>query len=197
MSGAIATTSSAATLRGTVLKHNLLAIRNLHGEDGLARVVAGVVAALPADIRERIDGNILQVDAIPISVFAALHEAVKDTLGNGKWDLSHAIGSEAARLEFGGVYRVFIRAVQYDALWERIERTWNHIVGRGAFRWIERRDGYIRAEIHGVVGFNRGLWTSAGGRAERLLLMSGAKSAQVSLVDLNASRGVFEAIWLT
>jgi hypothetical protein len=130
-------------------------------------------------------------------VFAALHEAVRTTVGGGKWDAAHAIGMEAARLEFNGVYRVVIRAIQYDDVWDRIQRTWDHIVGRGAFRWIERSEGHARAEIAGVPGFNLGCWWSACGRAEKLLLMSGAKSANVAIVEHGIGRATFDAVWLT
>lgn len=184
--------SQPITLRGSVLRHNLKAIKNLHGAEGLERVLS----ALKPDIRERID-NVVAVEAVPVELFAALQESVRVQLGHGKWDTSHAIGSEAARLEFTGVYRVLMRAIQYDDVWDRMQRTWDHIVGTGAFRWIERGEGHTRAEIHGVPGFNLGCWYSAAGRAERVLLLSGAKSANVSILEHGVGRAVFDAVWLT
>jgi hypothetical protein len=180
------------TLRGSVLRHNLKAIKNLHGGEGLERVLS----ALTPELRERVE-NVIGIEAVPVELFAALQEAVRIQVGHGKWDASHAIGSEASRLEFGGVYRVFIRAIQYDDVWDRIQRTWDHIVGSGAFRWIDRSEGHARAEIHGVPGFNLGCWYSAAGRAERMLLLSGAKSANVSIIEHGVGRAVFDAIWLT
>lgn len=185
-------TANVVTLRGSVLRHNLKAIRNLFGDDGYARVMR----ALKPELRERID-SVVPVEGVPVEIFAALHEAVRTTVGNNTWDAAHAIGVEAARLEFSGVYRVVIRAIQYDDVWDRIQRTWDHIVGRGAFRWIERSEGHARAEINGVPGFNLGCWWSAAGRAEKLLLMSGAKSANVSIVEHGLGRCVFDAVWLT
>lgn len=188
----INTANTVVTLRGSVLRHNLKAIRNLFGDDGYARVMN----ALKPEIRERLE-SVVPVESVPVEIFATLHEAVRATVGNGKWDSSHAIGMEAARLEFNGVYRVIIRAIQYDDVWDRIQRTWDHIVGRGAFRWIERTSGHTRAEIVGVPGFNLGCWWSACGRAEKLLLMSGAKSANVTIVEHGVGRATFDAIWLT
>jgi len=89
-----------------------------------------------------------------------------------------------------------MRAIQYDGVWDRMQRAWDHIVGRGAFRWIERGDGHARAEIHGVPGFNLGCWYSAAGRAERVLLLSGAKSANVAIIEHGVGRAVFDAVWL-
>jgi hypothetical protein len=54
-----------------------------------------------------------------------------------------------------------------------------------------------RAEIAGVPGFNLGCWWSACGRAEKLLLMSGAKSANVAIVEHGVGRATFDAVWLT
>jgi hypothetical protein len=186
------TTTAPVTLRGSVMRHNLKAIRNLYGADGYERIMG----VLKPNVREKLE-HVVPVEGVPVDVFAQLHEAVRATVGNGKWDAAHAIGMEAARLEFAGVYRVLIRAIHYDDVWDRIQRTWDHIVGTGAFRWIERNEGHARAEIAGVPGFNLGCWWSAAGRCEKLLLLSGAKSANVSIVEHGVGRATFDAVWLT
>ena len=180
------------TIRGSILKHNVKAIRNLYGESGWEQIKAH----MPASIVARIE-KATAIEPIEPDVFAALHEALRQVHGGDNWETSFAVGSEAARVEFGGVYRVVLRAVQYDTIWDRIERTWNHIVGAGAFRWIERREGYVSAEIIGVTGFHPGIWASAAGRAERLLIMSGAKSASVTMLQASPTRATFEAYWMT
>ena len=187
----MANRSAAVTLRGSVLRHNLKAIQNLFGDDGYAQILAG----LDEPTRERLE-HIVPVEEVPVEIFAAVHESVRNAVGAGNWQASHAIGMEAARLEFSGVYRVLIRAIQYDDVWDRMQRTWDHIVGQGAFRWIERDEGHARAEIVGVPGFNLGCWWSAAGRAEQVLLMSGAKSANVTIVEHAHGRATFDAIWL-
>ncbi|MGZ3422369.1 MAG: hypothetical protein ACXWUG_10370 [Polyangiales bacterium] len=178
-------------IKGATLKHNLLAIQNLYGAEALAKIKAGVSPS----VRERME-HVTPLDMIPPEVFGEIHETMKQVLGTTGWDASHAVGSEAARLEFGGIYRVLLRAVQYDTVWDRIERTWNHIVGRGAFRWIERGDDFVKGEVVGVVNFHPGIWHSSAGRAERLLVMSGAKSAHVTMIETSPTRGSFEAYWV-
>jgi hypothetical protein len=179
------------TLRGSVLKHNIKAILNLHGKAGWEKVKSHIAPP----ILERIEKATV-LEPLEPEIFAALHEALRQVYGGDHWEASFAVGSEAARVEFGGVYRVILRAVQYDTIWDRIERTWNHIVGAGAFRWIERREGFVSAEIVGVTGFHPGLWASAAGRAERLLIMSGAKSASVTMLQTTPTRATFEAYWV-
>ncbi len=185
-------TSGTVTLRGSVLRHNLKAIRNLFGDEGYERIMSG----LRPELRERIEG-VVAVESVPVEVFATLHESIRASIGNNKWEAAKAIGMEAARLEFSGVYRVIIRAIHYDDVWDRIQRTWDHIVGTGAFRWIHREAGHTRGEINGVPGFNLGCWWSAAGRCEQLLLMSGAKSASVDIVEHGPGRATFDAVWLT
>ena len=46
-------------------------------------------------------------------------------------------------------------------------------------------------------GFNLGCWWSAAKRAKKLLIMSGAKSANVAIVEHSVGRATFDAIWLT
>lgn len=173
------------------MRHTLLAIRNLWGEEKLA----AVKARLDADTRAQVD-KLPPLDEVPPNIVGAIHDALRVELGNAGWEASHDVGMEAARLEFGGIYRVLLRAVQYDTIWDRVERTWNHIVGRGAFKWHERRDGYVKAEIIGVTGFTPGIWHSAAGRCERLLTMSGAKSAEVHFIETLPTRALFEAHWV-
>lgn len=178
-------------IKGATLKHTLAAIENLHGPEVLARVKE----TLSPRAREWVD-HLTPLDMITPDVFGEVHDGVKKVLGAPGWEASHGLGSEAARVEFGGIYRVLLRAVQYDTVWDRIERAWNHIVGRGAFRWIDRKDDYVKAEIVGVTGFHPGIWHSAAGRAERLLVMSGAKSAQVTMLEAAPTRASFEAYWV-
>jgi len=179
------------TLKGASLKHNLLAIQSLYGDETLAKVRS----VMPPEYRERLE-HVTALDVLTPEIFGELHEAVRKVRGTNNWETAHAIGSEAARLEFGGIYRVLLRAVQYDTIWDRVERAWNHIVGRGAFKWIERRDDYAKADIVGVTNFHPALWHSAAGRAERLLLMSGAKSASVVMLEALPTRATFEAYWV-
>ena len=169
----------------------LLAIEQLHGVKGLERVKA----ALPEPVRAQL-GSILPVQWYPIEVSAHVHVAVRDVLGGGKWDASHRLGIEASRIDFTGLYRVLIRAVQYDTIWDRAERAWNQYNSQGDARWIERGEDSAVGVIRGVGGYNMGLWQSVAGRAEGMLRMSGVKAASAVVLEGTSTGGRIEALWV-
>ena len=92
-------------IRGAGIRSLLLAIEKLHGPAGLE----AVKGAVPKHVREQVE-HVLPVQWYDVEVSSTLQIAVRDVLGGGKWDESHHIGFEAARIDFGGLYRVFVRA---------------------------------------------------------------------------------------
>jgi hypothetical protein len=166
-------------LKGSGLRSLLAAIEKLHGHAGLERVLAVV----PEDVRVELRKPILPVKWYPIAFTTAIHAAVRETLGNGDWSESKRLGHEAALQDFGGVYRVLLRSVHYDTLWDRIQVAFSQYHSQGKGEWIDRRPGGATGLITGVVGYNLGQWLSIAGRCERLILMSGAKSAQADLAE--------------
>jgi len=120
-------------IRGAGLRSTLIAVEQLHGAGGVEKVKA----ALPAGVRTEIEPSILPVSWYPVEVAAQIHVAIRDVLGGGKWDLSHKLGALASRIDFTGLYRVFVRAVQYDTIWDRAERAWNQYNSQGDARWLD------------------------------------------------------------
>lgn len=178
--------------KGTAIRSTLRAIEKVHGKVGLQRVKDTLDKTLLAQI----EPVLLPVNWYPIAVSAGLHAAIRDALARGSWEESHALGVQAAHIDFTGVYRVLLRAVQYDTIWSRMEVTWNHLISQGAFTWYERKDGYVRARIYGVEGFNRGIWNAAAGRGEGLMQLSGAKSASVVVLESTGQDCIFEGYWV-
>ncbi|MGZ5969978.1 MAG: hypothetical protein ACXWP4_20035, partial [Polyangiales bacterium] len=94
--------------KGAAIKSTLAAIEKLYG----AAAHRAVIEAVPADVRAMITPTVIPVRWYPVEVSAAIHLALRDRFGHGSWEPSHAVGVEAARNEFTGIYRVFLRAVQ-------------------------------------------------------------------------------------
>lgn len=178
--------------KGTTIRSTLAAIEKVHGKEGVRRVRE----RLPAELSALMEPAVLPVRWYPVLLGASIHDGVREIFGGGKWDHSHALGIEAARMDFTGVYRVLLRAIQYDTIWSRMELTWKYSFTLGTFTWHERKDGYVRATISGVAGLNRGIWNSAAGRAETLLQMSGAKAATCQVIESTTVDCTFEAMWL-
>lgn len=178
-------------LKGLGLKNTIVALEKLHGKDALERVKE----AMPARLRETV-ALVLPLEWYPVEVTAALHTAIRDTLGGGSWKESQRISRQAAMVEVTGVYRLILRAVQYDTVWDRMERMWPYYYDAGEARWVDRERGHARAEFRGVAGFNEGMWASVAGRIEVLLEMTGARAAAVTVQDPGSTHATIEALWL-
>jgi hypothetical protein len=177
--------------KGVAIKNSLLALEKLHGKEAVQRVKD----AMPARLREVLDG-VMALEWYSVEVTAALHVAIRDVLGSGKWDESHRMSVEAARIELTGVYRLLLRAVQYDTVWDRMERAWSLYYDAGTASWVDRGRGHATALFKGVAGFNLGMWNSVAGRIEQMLLATGARGASATVKDATSTSARIEALWL-
>jgi hypothetical protein len=178
-------------IRGAGIRSLLLGIEKLHGPERLEEVKG----AVPEHVREQIE-HVLPVQWYDVEVSASLQVAVRDVLGGGKWDESHRIGFEAAHIDFGGLYRVFVRAVSYETIWDRAPRIWSQYNSQGSAEWTDRREGYAIGRIRGAAGYNLGLWQSVAGRMEGMLQMTGLKTATVTVNESSSTYAKFEAMWI-
>src|SRR5208283_3754268 len=112
------------------------AIESLHGKPALERVRA----VLSPRIREQVD-QAKPLEWYPVEPSAALHLAVRDVLGGGTWTVNHDLGKEACRIDFTGIYKALIRTVQYDSVWDRMERAWQQYASAGDVKWFDRGRG--------------------------------------------------------
>jgi hypothetical protein len=178
--------------RGAALRSTLLSIEKLYGKQTLQ----AVKDAVPDEHRVRLEEPALAVTWYPVEVSAALQVAIKNVIGRGTWNASHRIGVEAARVDFTGIYRVLLRAVQYDSIWDRMERAWAHYNSQGDAKWVDRGRGTATGRITGVTGFNPGIWQAVAGRAEGLLVLAGVRAASVSVAEGSERSARIEAVWL-
>lgn len=178
-------------LKGVGLRNTLASLERLHGKEGLQRVKE----AIPPRLREHLSG-IMPLEWYPIEVAAALHQAIRDKLGKGTWAENQRISMEAAKMELSGPYRVLLRAVQYDTVWDRMERMWRQYYDSGEARWVDRGHGHATAEFTGVAGFNDGCWAAVAGRIEILLEATGARGAAVTVKAATSTQATIEALWL-
>jgi hypothetical protein len=178
-------------IRGAGLRSLLLAIEKLYGPEKLA----AIKGAMPSHVRAQAD-RVLPVQWYDVEVNAQVHVAVRNVIGGGKWDESHRIGIEAARIDFSGIYRVIVRTMSYDTVWNQAQRMWIHYNSQGSAEWTERREGYALGLIRGVAGYNFGLWQSCAGRMEAMLAMTGIKTATVAVKEASSTYAKLEAMWI-
>jgi len=177
--------------RGAATRSTFAAIEKLYGKTALSLVKE----ALPDHVRREVE-TVLAVQWYPVEVSAAIHVAIRDVIGKGSFQVSHRLGIEASKMDFTGIYRVLLRAVQYDTIWDRSERAWAHYNSRGEARWVDRRPGTATGRITGVTGFNLGIWNAVAGRTEGLLTLAGVRAVSVTVMEGTATHAILDATWI-
>ena len=178
-------------VKGTSVRNILLAVEGAFG----AHAVERVRAALTDEVRGHVDRGVLASRMYPVGVSAELHTAIQRELGGGSIMANRRVGMEAAQIDFGGVYRVFLRMKDFRSLLEGLDRAWRQYNSRGHVRWTNIGDGTASGEIEGVDGFNEGMWHSIAGRLETILLLAGAKKASVQVNDCSPQYVKFAVRW--
>ncbi|AKV00581.1 hypothetical protein AKJ09_07244 [Labilithrix luteola] len=177
--------------KGVAVRSILLGVETLWGPSGLERVKD----ALAPEIRSQIEPLVLSADWYDVTVPAAIHVAVKETVGNGSWRYSRDIGREAGRVDWKGVHRIFLRAFSYDTIFERVERAWRQYQSQGVVTWKRYGDTRASGIVTDVQGLNEGIWLSVAGRLEVLFEFAGAKTSLCELVRFTSNDAVFDLAW--
>ncbi len=154
-----------------------------------------IVAALAPDIRTMLEPVVLASSMYSIEVPCAIHEAVRVQLGGGSVSANRKLGAAAAREDFRGVYRIFIRIADYPRLLQGIERAWRQYNSRGEVSWTLRGDSEAECVISDVNGYSEAMWHSIAGRFETMLVLSGAKRASVAVSEWSDNRVALRARW--
>jgi hypothetical protein len=178
-------------LKGVSVRSLLLAIESAYGAEALARVKA----ALPAETRRRIEPIVLASSSYPVAVSATIHETVRTLLGGGSFEANRRLGREAARIDFGGVYRAVLRLADYPTLLAGLDRAWQKYNSQGGVRWTHVETGRAEGEIHGVEGFTEAMWQSIAARVETILELGGAKRATVTLLGFSSTGAKVSLRW--
>jgi hypothetical protein len=178
-------------IKGTAVRSVLEGIEAAYGANALARVKA----ALPPAVRAEIEPSVLASKEYGVAVNAALHDAVSEVLGAGSIAANRRVGAEAARIDFRGVYSVFLRVADYETLLRRLDRAFRQYNSQGHVTWEEIRPGRAQGRIDGVEGFTEPMWQAIAGRLEALLVLAGAKRATTTVESWSSKHCAFLARW--
>jgi hypothetical protein len=132
----------------------------------------------------------------PVDVPAALHESLRSVFGKGSWKHSYAVGVTAGKVDFAGVYGVFLRGFSYDTVFERMQRAWLQYQSQGEVTWTITSYGFASGTVTGAAGVNQGIWQSVAGRVSAVLEIAGARGAQCVVRDPTPTSCGFEVTWL-
>lgn len=178
-------------VKGTAIRTTLTAIEEVFGAAGLAKVRA----ALPPEVRAQLGGMVLASQSYPIAVSAAIQEAVRVQLGAGLLHANRKVGAAAGRIDFGGVYRVFLRASSYELMLRSMDRAFRQYNSQGEVIFGRIVPGEAEGSVRGVTGYTEPMWTAIAGRIDALLLLGGAQAATTTVVDWDAEHGDLRLRW--
>lgn len=183
-----------AWVKGTAVRTLLRALHDVYGH----HAVSSVLAEVPSEMRAELSSTILASKHYPVAISAALQQAIYDVLGRSEVRpelANRRIGAAAARIDFGGVYSVFLRATDFETLLRGLERAWQQYNSHGELRWtrIDRADA--EGAVAGTLGYNVPMWHSIAGRVEALLLLAGAKAAVMTIAAPDATGARFALRW--
>jgi hypothetical protein len=179
-------------VKGTALRSILVALENAEGKER----AAAVRDRLPPDVRATIEPVILAARWYPVAVQAAIHEAIRTTIGQGRTEANYRIAVRAAHDDLGGgVYQTFFRLMTYDLLWEASTRLWQRYNSRGKVEFRERTRGRAVGTVEGVESYTLPMWVAVAGRLHGFLEIAGASAVRVSVHEHDATRVVMVAEW--
>ena len=178
-------------MKGTAIRTLLEAVARCYGDHGRAQVLA----ALPTELRAQLSPMILASKQYPIAISAHLQEAVRRELGRGDPSANRKVGAAAARIDFGGVYSAFLRVASFETMLRGLERAWRQYNSHGTVHWDAIEAHEARGRIEGTLGYTEPMWQSIAGRIEEFLVMGGAKTASVELVEISPTGIVLVVRW--
>lgn len=177
--------------KGTAIRALLAAIEQVHGAEGLRCVKQ----ALPPEHRATLEGVMLPTQYYPIALAAAIHEAIREQLGKGGTSANRRVGAEAARIDFRGVYKVFVRFMEYENVLKRADSAFKQYNSRGDVTWSTLTNTHAAGVVANVSGWTEPMWASLMGRFETILGLCGARTAVAKIIRFSDKDCSFELVW--
>lgn len=178
-------------LRGAALVSLLAAVESEFGSAGLARIRE----ALAPEIRALISAPIEMTASFPVTVSAAVHEAIRTELGDGGLAMNRHLGSLAARADFGGSHSAFISKGNFEALLMATERAWQRYNSHGRVEWPVIETGHAVATIRYVSEYTEAMWEAIAGRLMSVLELGGATNVSITILEWTHESVRYELRW--
>jgi hypothetical protein len=183
--------AGAALVKGTAVRSLLLGLEQATSPADVARVRA----AMPEVHRRALEPVVLASKSYPVPVIAAIQEAIRTELGGGGCVINRRAGFEAARLDFSGVYGLFVRVADFQTTLRLMGRAWKRYNSHGEVTVRFHEGQTARVCVDGVAGYNEGMWNSVAGRAEGILTLAGAKKATAAIVSWSPTGCEYQLRW--
>jgi hypothetical protein len=159
--------------KGVMFRSTLNALDRLRGEGAADRALA----LLSPEVSHALRGGLVATGWYPVAWLRELHDAAQRACGSGP-QLARAIGYEAARADFRGVYRFLASLLAPEKLIELTPRIWDG----GRTQFTEAREGMSSGRYTECRGFDHNIWESIIGGSIAILEIGGAKNVRIRVV---------------
>lgn len=164
--------------KGINFRSLVIACQRLLGQS----VVDKMVSLLPNDLARQVQSNsFITGHWYPLSDYRTLHGVAQTASGRGI-ELARAIGYEAARDDFRGIYRVLTFVLSPEFVIKRTPSIWSRYYDVGEVS-VEASAGRAHGHFRSAAGFDRVLWQDVMGGIGGILEACGGKGAEVQLVS--------------
>jgi len=177
-------------VKGTALRGVLAATEAVYGPSGLEAMLAGLTGEQQDAL-----ANLVPSTWYPIAYSAEVHRSITKHLGRGSTIANYRVGVEAARRDYGGVYRAVLWTMEPHSVLERMGRTWNQYNSEGRVQIERVADREARAVITGASGYHDGMWQAVAGRVEGALKLCGVGSVRVTVGEHDATGSIIDVVW--
>jgi hypothetical protein len=182
---------AAALVKGTAVRSLLLGLEQATSAADVARVRA----AMPEVHRRALEPVVLASKYYPLAVHASVHETIRTELGGGGCLINRRAGFEAARIDFRGVYGIFVRVADFQTTLRLMDRAWKRYNTHGDVHVRCHEGQTATVHVDGVDRYNEGMWHCTAGRAEGILTIAGAAKAMATVVSWSPTGCEYQLRW--
>jgi hypothetical protein len=166
-------------VKGVGLRSTLASIQRLLGD----AVLKQTIAQLPSELAKAIQADTIYTGVwYPLANIRQLYSAVLRVTRRGP-ELARALGYDATRDDFRGIYRVLVAVVSPEFLIKRTPVFFKRYYTVGAAKVLRAKNGAADAIFSGCVGFDRNLWEGILGGSTAVLEACDAKDVQLLITD--------------
>jgi len=169
-------------------------IKDNFGDEALQKVMT----SLPQDAQRVFAGKFNPMAWYSLDLFIAFLAAADQVCAKGDGMLGYQTGRAAAENAFSGLYRLFLEHNEPRTIIVRAPMAWDIIHDAGSLQIEEAHDKKVYVNIFDFPIPHKSYCWHLAGYFERVLELSGARSAQVREVSCSCEGGQtckFEATW--
>src|SRR6266513_1975023 len=165
-------------IKGLSLRNYPIVLRAMRGDE----VADRLLASLSTELRRGLEmGTIIAGGWYPVAYKRELHRVGAKVTGEPGF--ARIISNEMTKRDLRGIYRTFLRIARPRFVLSLASRIFSTYFRPGMMRVVERRAGFVTAQLSDCFGFDANMWQDVFGGCEATLELAGAKTVRMRITD--------------